>query len=189
MNGSRAPCQARRLVLHLVRLLLFVGVSALIHRQHVRLPARRVGEELSRVDIEKLREFFPNAATLVSEPSNDQRREVLAASGEVIGFVIETSPASDDLVGFSGPSNVLIAFTRDEKTVGVDLLSSGDTQEHVERVLEDETFLTSYRGLTWEEASSPSAGDVDGVSGAALTSLTIKRPIRSSSSSRKLANA
>ena len=90
-------------------------------------------------------------------------------------FVLQTSPGSDHLIGFSGPTNTLIALGLDDRIVGIDILSSGDTRDHVAQVLEDELFMNSFKGLSWQEAAMQT--DVDAVSGATLTSLTIQESI------------
>ena len=155
--------------------MLFVAILGLIRFQHQRLEARRSGEPSADVSVEQLQALYPNAALLAGEPRADGGREVLDAEGEPLGYVLQTSPASDHIVGFSGPTNTLIAFDLDDRIIGIDILSSEDTRDHVAQVIEDETFMQSFDGLTWQGASAPPQADA--VTGATLTSLAIQESI------------
>ncbi len=169
MDHSR---RQRRLLLHGVRLAMFATVLLLIRYQH---QERQRGADqevlLSPTDVNNV---FADARRL-GKVSAGQPIPVLDAAGATLGSVVQTSPASDHLVGFSGPTNVLIAFGPDQRICAVRILSSGDTREHVRQVREDPSFLSSFEGLTWEEAARSQS--LDGVSGATLTSLAIQEAI------------
>ncbi len=92
-----------------------------------------------------------------------------------LGYVVQTSPASDAIIGYSGPTNTLIAFDTQNRIRGLEILRCGDTADHLQAVLADRRFLESFRGLSWQEAAG--RRDVDGVSGATLTSLAIAEGI------------
>jgi hypothetical protein len=38
-----------------------------------------------------------------------------------LGFVVRTLPSSNHIVGYSGPTNTLIAFSADERVLGIDI--------------------------------------------------------------------
>jgi transcriptional regulator of nitric oxide reductase len=158
-------------MLHAVRVAMFVAIIALIHWRHVRRTAAQRAESMASVDVQQLQSFYPAAASLSETTGAHGGRDVLDASGEVLGYVVQTSPESGHIVGFSGPTNVLVAVDVDEKIIGIEILSSGDTREHVRQVVSDRAFWRTFNGLTPREAASRI--DVDGVSGATLTSLAI----------------
>ncbi len=161
----------RHYVVHGVRVALFVAIIALIRWQHLNsAPAKT---EFLGFPIQRVSKFFPGAVRV--ESRDDGSGTVLDESGSSLGYVIQTSPKSDHIIGFSGPTNVLVAFGPDDRIRGLDVLSSGDTRDHLKQVLGDDTFLTSLNSLTWNEAAS--ASQVDGVSGATLTSLAIRESI------------
>ena len=91
--------------------------------------------------------------------------------GRPLGYVVQTSPASDAIIGYSGPTNTLIALDTQHRILGLEILRCGDTPDHLQAVLADRRFLKSFDGLSWQEAAA--RGKVDGVSGATLTSLAI----------------
>lgn len=174
MTSTFPPRRVRRITLHSARIALFVLVIWLIHLQHARIFALRNRQPPATMDLKRLRNFFPTAESLEDDARGDGKREVLDAVGKSLGYILQTSPDSDHLLGFSGPTNTLMAFAPDDRIVGVDILSSGDTRDHVAQVQEDAEFLNSFKGMTWEEAA---AADVDAVSGATLTSRTIQESI------------
>ena len=169
------PGRFRGAALHGIRVFLFVFIIVLIHVQHARMTAQPDGEPLPPVDLEQLRQFFPTTESVAVDSRGDGGSEVFDAIGKSLGYVLQTSPDSDHLIGFSGPTNTLIAFSSDGRIVGIDVLSSGDTRDHVKQVLQDEIFLRSFNGSTWEEASALTK--IDAVSGATLTSLAIQESI------------
>jgi len=86
-------------------------------------------------------------------------------------MLLQTQPRARDLIGYSGPSNTLLALDRQGKIVGTKLLSSEDTADHVRRIVEDQGYWERLRNLP-----NPPGG-VRGVSGATLTSTAITRGI------------
>ena len=157
--------------LRLYRAAVFVVVILMIHRGAPPVdPDTAMG-----VSVADLKEFFPAAVGVSGRVSEDGAHFVLDASRNELGFVVATSPDSDHIIGYSGPNNVLVAFGADGKVLGIRVLDSGDTPEHLEDVLEDEAFMGSFDGKTWEELQA--TREVDGVSGATLTSLAIAEGI------------
>ncbi|MFT4549871.1 MAG: NosR/NirI family nitrous oxide reductase transcriptional regulator [Verrucomicrobiales bacterium] len=152
--------------LRVYRAAVFVGVLMLMHRGE----PEEEPEELLGATVEDLRKFFP-AAVGVSGRAISGARVVVGTSRDELGFVITTSPDSDDIIGYSGPNNVMLAFGIDGKVLGMSVLESGDTPEHVAPVMADEAFMSIFDGKDWEEIKTTDR--VDGVSGATLTSLAI----------------
>lgn len=164
----------RRVVLHLCRACIFAAVLILIHLQASRRVERQAVEGVAAVPLSRLLEFFPTVKS-TSEIGVDGRRVVLDGTGQPLGSYLQTSPESDHLIGFSGPTNVLVTFDSEERVVGLSILSSGDTKEHVSQVINDWQFLKSFDGLTQQEAVLKT--DTDAVTGATLTSLAIYESI------------
>lgn len=162
--------RVRKGLLHLFRVGTFALIVFLIHRQHAAFRAAVSAEGVKPASLETAAGFFPGARS-ISPPDASGLQTVSGADEKALGHVLQTSPQSDHIVGYSGPNNVLIAFGSDDRIVGTKLLSSGDTRDHAEQVERDEFFLGSFNGLTAAEAAG--LDDVDAVSGATLTSLAI----------------
>jgi len=169
MQGAEGS-QIRKIALHLVRVGTFVLILLLLHRQHAAFRAAVSADGVEPVSLESVGDFF-SAAQTISGPDASGAQVVFDADEKAVGYVVQTSPRSDHIVGYSGPNNVLIAFGEDDRIVGGRLLGSGDTKDHAEQVRNDEFFLDSFNGLTAEGAAR--LDDVDAVSGATLTSLAI----------------
>ena len=165
----------RGLLLHIVRLSMFAALLLIIRQQHREFLARETARDLTPVDVDRLLEFFPDAVRTGSIDRDLRTQFVLDADGQRLGFVLQTSPDSDGIVGFSGPTNVLLAFDRNDRITGASILSSRDTKEHAALVSRDPQFLLSWNGLTWDDAAQ--RRHVDAVSGATLTSLAITESV------------
>lgn len=156
--------------LHLFRVGVVALILFLVHRQHQAFRAAAALDGLAGITLAQAREFIPGAAA-ISDLSGDGSQVVTGADGKELGYVMQTAPRSDDIVGYSGPNNTLIAFGEDDRIAGARLLRSEDTRDHAELVMKDEPFLKMFDGMTAEEASR--LEKVDGVSGATLTSLAV----------------
>jgi NosR/NirI family transcriptional regulator, nitrous oxide reductase regulator len=158
----------------MLRVALLGGIVWLIHLQHARFIHSRPAHSWLDAQMTMHAPFFPTAARF-GRAERHGGRELLDDAGRVIGFAIQTSPASDRFLGFSGPTNLLVLFDNDERILGAAIVSSGDTRDHVDLIARDQQFLMSLSGLTWDQAAR---ADVDGVSGATLTSLSIIQGLR-----------
>jgi len=155
---------------------MFVAIILLIHWQHRQQEgARRALASHLRVAPQVLQQFFPSALKLADAPSAEGMWDVLDSADGRLGYVVQTSPEADKIIGFSGPTNVLLPFDLEDRLLGISILSSGDTRDHVQEVLVSERFMHAFDGLTWEEAAALTR--VDAVSGATLTSLAIAESI------------
>jgi uncharacterized protein with FMN-binding domain len=148
------------------------SVVLLLRWQHQRILAREAARGLAPLTLTQAQECFPAAASLRARGAEET--EVLSAAGEVLGTLLQTSPAGDVAIGFSGPTNLLLAFDRAERLVKVQVLGSRDTREHVQQVSDDLHFLQQFVGIARSEPLPP----CDAVSGATLTSLAMMEAIQ-----------
>jgi Na+-translocating ferredoxin:NAD+ oxidoreductase RnfG subunit len=145
-----------------------------IREQHERFVADEQARRSLTASIEQVRSVLPEAASFGS--ANEQGGVIVHNSdGDPIGFVVQTRPAADDIIGYSGPNNVLLGFDPRARLTGLTLLSSGDTPSHVETVQNDSAFFERFVGKTWDELKAVER--VDGVSGATLTSAAMAEGI------------
>ncbi|MBB5032511.1 FMN-binding protein [Prosthecobacter vanneervenii] len=117
--------------------------------------------------VERVRDFFPAAATLVSQGGIQAVKD---ESGITIGHVMQTSPEGDDIIGYSGPTNTLIALDARGKVLGLRILSSGDTTDHVAEVVRERAFFKQFTG---KKAAELASLQPEAVTGATLTSSAI----------------
>jgi NosR/NirI family transcriptional regulator, nitrous oxide reductase regulator len=172
--SSRGPT-LRAFLLRLYRLAVVLSIVYLIHHHHARL---RIDGD-APIQPDEVRPFFPTVARL--DPDESERRGlfVLDKDKRPLGYVLRTSPMSDAIKGFAGPTDTLIALDPGMKVLGIKVRSSWDTKEHVRDVQADRYFMKTWTGKTWDEVAGldPKAAGIEGVSGASLTSLAIANAI------------
>jgi len=177
--------------LRCLRAALFAGILICLHRHHVQfLQSQSSSTDLSPL-LPQVQQVVPDAISLSQQttnptsstehdPSENQTPEVQASmidqKGNILGTVMQTSPVADRILGFSGPTSVLLVFDSDQHLLAARILGSRDTKEHVQQVLSDQTLLSSLVGRTAEQLCD--LHDVDAVSGATLTSLAILESIQ-----------
>ncbi len=122
---------------------------------------------MQSIAVERVRDFFPLAASLEDA---DGFQIVKDTSGIALGQVMQTAPESDDIIGYSGSTNTLIALDRNRRIIGLRVLRSGDTTDHLAEVVRHREFFGQFYRKKAEELASmqPQA-----VSGATLTSSAI----------------
>ena len=175
--NSSAPSTSSRLAdraAHGLRLAIVAAIVICLYTDSrvARGPSEDTVQQLS---LDEVLPFFPSANAL-GPPDNQLGTQIVKdAKGNELGYVLQTSPESDSIVGFAGSTRCLIAFDSDDLVLGVSILSSQDTQEHVEDIQQDTKFLASWNSKTWDEAGKL---EVDAVSGATLTSYAISDAIR-----------
>ena len=94
--------------------------------------------------------------------------------GKVIGTVLLSSPYSDNIKGFNGPTPLQIALDENGKIIEVRVLSNNETPSFLNKVI-NAGFLNSWNGLTVKEALDK---NVDAVSGATYSSNGIQQSLK-----------
>lgn len=153
--------------IRLYRLAILAAVAFLL--KLTLLPPASTGT----VSLTQAQTFFPTAAKLASGDPRLGGITVQDAAGQSLGLLLTTSPQADDLIGYAGPSNLLIALDEQHQVLGVKLLSSEETLAHVEEVKASPHFWKQFQGQRLTEASPK----VDAVSGSTLTSLAMAEAI------------
>lgn len=143
----------------------------------IRLHHQRAREALADADnphtpltLAEAQRVFPEAVA-IALPHADGTQAVTDADGTALGYVLQTSPDANDIIGFSGGTNTLLGFDNDERITGLHILESRDTEEHIEKIVADPKFAEQFVGLAWNEAAA--LQQVDAVSGATLSSYAI----------------
>ncbi len=161
----------RQIFLRGYRLGVLALIAWLVHWQIGRIEARRT----SPFSLETAKRHYPSAASVVLTDPVHGVNTVFNTNRDRLGTLITTSPVTDDIVGYSGPNNLLVAINPDGAVRAVELLRSGDTPEHVEKVLRDRNFLRSFIGWRPHEDAPPK---VDAVAGATLTSFAVAESLQ-----------
>lgn len=164
-------------MLHALRLALLFGVVLILHLRHqVNLRTSAATQHDDQL-LPRITQVLPNAAA-ISESHLIDGVHLLAIAdllGNRIGYAARTSPDSDSIIGFSGPTDTLCVFDTKKNLLAATVIDSQDTRDHVQRVL-DSRFLEQLNGRSISELQTPE--NVDATSGATLTSMAIIEAIR-----------
>lgn len=174
----------RRYSLHGFRVGCLLLIVLLIRAQHVRRMELRaekrtaIGGTLDHqveFGLGDIRRTLPEAAGL--SPGGTHGSWVIRNStGKRIGFALQTAPASDGILGFSGPTNVLMVFDDQWQLLNAEILSSHDTRDHVQQVRQDPRFWEQFRSIQWSDEQVKFVFP-EAVSGATLTSRAIQEAV------------
>lgn len=150
--------------------------------------AAQTAKPPDELTVAEARTLFPQATQLTRGDPRLGGQSVLDKQGRTLGLLVTTSPHTDDLIGYAGPSNLLIALDPRQQVIGVKLLTSRDTEAHVDQVRQSSSFWQQFVGSRATERRTK----VEGVSGSTLTSMAmaeaIERRLRGSSLSLRFPN-
>lgn len=161
----------RPLLIRLWRLGLLVGAIFVLQDQ---AQQREQAEAVAALRPERLKDFFPEATSLGEINPGNGWRAVLDKDQQSLGYICTTAPESNRIIGYSGPSNCLMAFNTRGEMMGLRLLKSHDTVEHVAEVVSDRKFFTQFHTL---KPGSELKEPLHTVTGATLTSAAIAQGV------------
>ena len=157
---------------HLNQLLLsclFLSTSFLFAQCSSYTPTEK---DLPIETLTELQTAFPKAAFV--ELTKTSTYNVKNEKGQVIGTVLLSSPYSDSIQGFNGPTPLQIALDKEGKILEVRVLENEETPRFLKRVT-DAGFLDSWNGKTVKEALDM---EVDAVTGATFSSKSIQNSLK-----------
>ncbi|MEY4403476.1 MAG: Thiamine biosynthesis lipoprotein ApbE precursor [Verrucomicrobiota bacterium] len=128
---------------------------------------------LAHLTVNDAQSFFPDAVAIKPGPQGtllvrDQYQNKL-------GVLLTTQPEAERVLGYQGPSNILVALDNHDRVVGTRILSSEDTPAHVDKLRDNPKFAKSLRD--WRPASEP-APKIEGYAGSTLTALSVVQSIQ-----------
>ena len=129
-------------------------------------------KDLPITTLTELQTAFPKA--MYVELTETATYAVKDKVGKVIGTVLLSSPYSDEIKGFNGPTPLQIAMDEKGKIIEVRVLNNDETPSFLNRVI-NAGFLNSWNGLTAKEALDK---EVDAVTGATYSSNGIKNSLK-----------
>lgn len=143
-------------------LFLTVVLCLMSCKQEIKWPA---------LPVEEATPYFADAAK--TRTLDTAFYEIQDAQGTKLGTILFSSPYSDDIKGFNGPTPLLIAMDADGRIKDVVLLENQETTWYAQHVKEGGLYQ-QWNGLTPAEALEK---DVDAISGATYTSNGVKKSL------------
>jgi Na+-translocating ferredoxin:NAD+ oxidoreductase RnfG subunit len=98
---------------------------------------------------------------------------ILDETNATVGYLVRSSPTSDSLSGYQGPTDTLIIFDENYHFMGSLIRSSYDNEPYVRYVKEDSYLNDTMRGKSLDEIAEYDGAQYEGVSGATMTSLNV----------------
>jgi len=174
----RRPWRLGVWVGHGARLAVVAAIAWLVHAEHVAFLGRRQAIGLESVPLAAIQKHRAEAARVGGESAAVAGgRDLLNAADDRVGTILRTSPAGDGAIGFSGPTDLLIVCDQDLRVAGVEILTSGDTRDHVTAIERERSFLDSFRGRPLDDLAAAPPGPADAVAGSTLTCHAIREAL------------
>ena len=129
------------------------------------------GPKFPELPVSEIKPYFSDAAK--TKAIDTAFYEVKDAKGKKLGTVLFSSPYSDNIKGFNGPTPLLIALDAEGRIKDVVLLENQETPVYAKRVVEGGLYQ-AWNGLTVDEVLD---NQVDAISGATYTSNGVKKSL------------
>ncbi|MBP5542085.1 MAG: FMN-binding protein [Bacteroidales bacterium] len=140
------------------------------HHQHAQQCQQQSKVNADGIDMAIIK-AFPAAKSV---KKSGKWTEVYDSMKNLLGYVVYSKPASDDIKGYNGETPVMIAFNTKKVITGVYLLPNQETPKFVQHV-EQTGYFNSWNGLTVKKALKKK---VDTVSGATFTSKAVAESVQ-----------
>ena len=138
----------------------------------------RFPDEITLAEVQILE---PKAVKLQTSKLHPGSHEVLDAKGTRIGIATRTSPVTDTLVGYKGPTDSLMLLDASGQILKrMSLRKSYDTKRYVAYVTGDDYFQNLFNDMTLEKLADLDfkQAKIEGVSGATETSYSIAEGLK-----------
>jgi NosR/NirI family nitrous oxide reductase transcriptional regulator len=138
----------------------------------------RFPDEITLAEVQSL---LPAAASIKPSPQHVGGFEVLDAGQKRIALAVRTSPVTDTLIGYKGPTDTLMLLDANGQTLKkIALRRSYDTQHYVGYITGDEYFLNLFNDKSLENLATLDFEEakIEGVSGATETSWSMAEGLK-----------
>ncbi|MEM7560876.1 MAG: FMN-binding protein, partial [Planctomycetota bacterium] len=122
-----------------------------------------------------LRKLEPKTAKIEHDDDLPSRFWLMDSSNARIGQLIRSTPYAEELMGYQGPSETWLLLDAEQKLRSLAVANSFDNEPYVSYVREDEYFASLFQSKTLVELAGvdPMDSQIEGVSGATMTSLAV----------------
>ena len=131
------------------------------------------------IQIDEVKTYFPDCEHVQPSKTHPSLFDVSNSTGQFLGKVGRTSPQSDQIIGYQGPVDTLLAIGPDGKLIGMEIRDSFENQPYSEYPNDDSYFASLFQGRTVPQLASMDLveEEVEGVSGATMTSMAMAEGI------------
>jgi Na+-translocating ferredoxin:NAD+ oxidoreductase RnfG subunit len=131
------------------------------------------------IQIEELQEHIPAASELIPSATHPSLLEILDINGTKLGQTGRSSPHADQIIGYQGPVDSLLVFDTNGSLTGMKIRSSFENQPYADYPNDDAYFASLFTGRSISQLADMNLTEeeVEGVSGATMTSMAMAEGI------------
>ena len=137
------------------------------------------------IRIEEVTEHFPSASELIPSSTHPSLLDILDANGSKLGQVGRSSPHADQIIGYQGPVDSLLILETNGTLKAMSIRSSFENQPYADYPNDDAYFASLFTGRSIPQLADMNLTEeeVEGVSGATMTSMAMAEGIVKTASS------
>ncbi len=131
------------------------------------------------IQIEEVQEHIPGASQLIPSATHPSLLEIFDINGTQLGQVGRSSPYSDQIIGYQGPVDSLLVFDTNGSLTGMKIRSSFENEPYADYPNDDAYFALLFTGRSISQLADMNLTEeeVEGVSGATMTSMAMAEGI------------
>ena len=131
------------------------------------------------IQIEEVQEHIPAASQLIPSVTHPSLLEILDINGTKLGQTGRSSPHADQIIGYQGPVDSLLVFDTNGSLTGMKIRSSFENEPYAEYPNDDPYFASLFTGRSISQLADMNLTEeeVEGVSGATMTSMAMAEGI------------
>lgn len=140
---------------------------------------KKVGRFPNPIELKEVKKYFQTGSKITPSKTHPSLLEVIDENGTILGQAGRTSPYSDQVIGYQGPVDTLLAFDQNGTLQGMTIRSSFENQPYADYPNDDAYFESLFTGRTIAELADMNLTqeEVEGVSGATMTSMAMAEGI------------
>ena len=140
---------------------------------------KKTGRFPKSIEQEEVKAYFPTSSRLRPSRTHPSLIDVLDKDDKLLGQVGRTSPHADQIIGYQGPVDVLLALDLNGSLLAMKLRDSFENKPYSEYPDDDAYFASLFQGRSIPQLADMNltAEEVEGVSGATMTSMAMAEGI------------
>lgn len=120
-----------------------------------------------------VKEKFGKTSLIEEKIYDSELSKIYNSKNEVIGYYLTTSPYGKDIIGYAGPTPILITFDIAKNVKSTDILENNETPGFITMIY-SRGFFNSWNGVNISKISSKK---VDTLSGATFTTRAVLKNV------------
>lgn len=117
----------------------------------------------------KVKEKFGNGAVVEEKIYDNELSKIFNDKNEVIGYYLTTMPYGKEIIGYAGPTPVLMTFDTSKNVKSTDLLENNETPGFITMIY-SRGFFNSWNNINLNKITSKK---VDTLAGATFTTKAV----------------